>query len=656
MCGFAGFFEPSSSRTEEQMNEAVRLMAETLHHRGPDDGGSWVDVSCGVALGFRRLSIIDLSPAGRQPMTSHNGRYVIVYNGEIYNHRDIRKELEVPWRGHSDTETLLEAISVWGVVKALEKAVGMFALALWDRKERELTLARDRLGEKPLYYGWNRSTFLFGSELKALRACSATSGERSWEIDRGALCLYLRHNYVPAPYSIYQGIHKLPAATFLRMKTSAGASRDIDPEYYWDIRKVAEKGIAAPFPGTEEEAVETLDAVLRAAVRQQMAADVPLGAFLSGGVDSSTVVALMQAQNNRPVKTFTIGFHEDDYNEAVYAKAVADHLGTDHTELYITPEQAQGVIPRLPYLYNEPFSDSSQIPTFLVSQMARSHVTVSLSGDGGDELFGGYNRYFWGPSIWKNISWIPLFWRQGMAKMITAFSPKTWDNFYKKTSSVRLERFKQRTIGDKLYKLAEIIPSKDLKSIYIKLVSGWQDPTTVVLAAEEPKTMITDPELWPDFTDFSQSMMLLDALTYLPDDILVKVDRASMGVSLEARVPLLDHRVVEFAWHLPLSMKIRNNQENSKWLLRKVLYRYVPRELIERPKTGFGVPIETWLRGPLRDWAESLLDERRLRQEGFFDPKPIREKWLEHLSGSRNWQYPLWYILMFQAWLETTRG
>ncbi|MBA4395015.1 MAG: asparagine synthetase B, partial [Desulfobacca sp.] len=451
------------------------------------------------------------------------------------------------------------------------------------------------------------------------------------------------------------GIFKLPPATFLRIK-DAKDSKDSHPETYWDIRKVAEKGIATPFQGTEKEAVGALDGLLRDAVRQQMVADVPLGAFLSGGVDSSTVVALMQAQSRRPVKTFTIGFHEDGYNEAVHAKAVADHLRTDHTELYITPTEAQGVIPRLPYLYDEPFSDSSQIPTFLVTQLACRHVTVSLSGDGGDELFGGYNRYWWGPSIWKNIGWIPKLFREKIAKVLTAISPEKWEDFFKKLAPVLPEMVKQRLPGDKLHKLAEIIPLESPRAVYQRLVSGWQNPEAVVLRAEEPMTMITDPERWPGLQDFSQNMMLLDAQTYLPDDILVKVDRASMGVSLEARVPLLDHRVVQFAWQLPLPMKLRKGQENSKWLLRQVLYQYVPRTLIERPKAGFAVPIDSWLRGPLREWSESLLDETRLRQESFFDPKPIREKWREHLSGRRNWQYPLWDVLMFQSWLETQTG
>jgi len=653
MCGFAGIIDQSIFRTEDQLKEVVSFMTDTLYHRGPDDSGIWTDVSSGVSFGFRRLSIIDLSSAGRQPMISHNGRYVIVYNGEIYNYQEIRNTLQVSWKGHSDTETFLEAISTWGIPKALEMTIGMFAFALWDRKERELILVRDRLGEKPLYYGWQGNTFFFGSELKALRAYFSFQKNGKLEIDRSALCLYLRHNYIPTPYSIFQGIYKLPPATFLRIKPSDGNKKDYHPEYYWDLREVAKKGLENPFKGSSEEAIETLDSVLRKAVRQQMVADVPLGAFLSGGVDSSAVVALMQAQSSKPVKTFTIGFYENDYNEAVYAKAVADHLGTDHTELYVTPNEAQSVIPKLPYLYDEPFADSSQIPTFLVSQMARKHVTVSLSGDGGDELFGGYNRYVWAPTIWSNFSWLPLPLRKGMAKMMTVYSPQTWNTIYTVISKILPDKFKQRTPGDKLHKLAEIIPSGSQMSVYRQLVSGWQNPSSVVLGAKEPKTDISDPKMWAEVSNFSENMMLLDALTYLPDDILVKVDRASMGVSLEARVPLLDHRVVEFAWHLPLSLKIQKGQKNSKWLLRKVLYRYVPKEIIERPKTGFGVPIDSWLRGPLREWAEDLINETRLVQEGFFNPKPVRNKWQEHLSGRRNWQHPLWYVLMFQSWLET---
>lgn len=651
MCGIAGYLTVPRQKSCDELRVTVLRMADTLRLRGPDDGGAWVDADAGIALGHRRLSIIDLSLEGHQPMHSFCGRYVIAFNGEIYNHRDIRHELEqesqrhaIPWRGHSDTEVALAAISRWGIEAAVRRFVGMFAFALWDRTERVLYLVRDRLGEKPLYYGRMGRSILFGSELKALRAHPDFKGE----INRDALALYLRHNCIPAPYSIYRGIYKLPPGTML-----AVSDRDAPfpgPVQYWSAREAAEHGLAAPFTGSTEEAIAALDGLLRDAVGLQMVADVPLGVFLSGGIDSSTVVALMQAQSDRPVKTFTIGFNETGYNEAEHAKAVARHLGTEHTEFYVTPEEAMAVIPRLPALYDEPFADSSQIPTFLVSEMARRSVTVSLSGDGGDELFAGYNRYFWGRSIWKRVGWMPQPLRVAAAAALTAVSPQRWDRVFAAAKSLLPSKLKQSTPGDKLHKLAEVLAVDSPEAMYRGLASHWKDPASVVLGASEPPTALTDRRLWSDLPDFTQRMMYLDTVTYLPDDILVKVDRASMGVSLEARIPFLDHRVVEFAWRLPLSMKVRDGQ--GKWLLRQVLYQYVPKELIERPKAGFGVPIDAWLRGPLRDWAEDLLGARRLAEERFFDPVPIRDKWNEHLSGARNWQYYLWDVLMFQAWLD----
>lgn len=619
--------------------------------RGPDDGGAWVDAEAGIALGHRRLAIIDLSLEGRQPMHSSCGRYVIIFNGEIYNYLTIRHEVEqespghaVPWRGHSDTEVALAAISRWGIEEAVKRFIGMFGFALWDRIERVLYLVRDRMGEKPLYYGRMGKSILFGSELKALR----THPDFNGEINRDALALYLRHNCIPAPYSIYREIYKLPPGTMLAV-SGRDASFPV-PVQYWSAREVAEQGIAEPFTGSTEEAIIALDGLLRDAVGLQMVADVPLGAFLSGGVDSSTVVALMQAQCDRPVKTFTVGFKEADYNESLHAKAVAACLGTEHTELYVTPAEAMAVIPKLPALYDEPFADSSQIPTFLVSELARRSVTVSLSGDGGDELFAGYNRYFWGRSIWKRLGWMPQSLRATAAAALTAVSPRRWDRVFNAAGSLLPSAIKQRTPGDKIHKLAEVLAVESPEAMYRGLASHWKDPASVVLGAREPPTALTDRHLWSNLPDFTQRMMYLDTVSYLPDDILVKVDRASMGVSLEARIPFLDHRVVEFAWRLPLSMKVRAGQ--GKWLLRQVLYRYVPKEMIERPKTGFGVPIDAWLRGPLRDWAEDLLDEKRLSEEGFFVPLPVREKWKEHLSGTRNWQYYLWDVLMFQAWVD----
>lgn len=649
MCGITGFFDANRQMSTQEMGAVVQDMSRTLAHRGPDDSGLWIDAHEGIALGHQRLAIIDISPEGHQPMASADGRYVIVFNGEIYNFLELRRELDrlgYHFRGHSDTEVMLASFSAWGLYKALKRFNGMFAFALWDKQERTLHLGRDRLGEKPLYYGCFGHTFLFASELKALTVHPAFRAD----INRDALTLFLRYNCVPAPYSIYRGVFKLPPGTVLTWN-----DRDSHPTPvpYWSAKIVAEAGVAEPFTGSEQDAIIQLEELLRDAIGMRMVADVPLGAFLSGGIDSSTVVALMQAQSSQPVRTFTIGFYEDSYNEAQYAKAVAQHLGTDHTELYVTPNEALAVIPKLPSLYDEPFSDDSQIPTFLVSQLARQHVTVSLSGDGGDELFAGYNRYFWGRRIWQKIGWLPQILRQTAARALTRHSPQAWDRGFTRAGAFLPAKFKLPTPGDDLHKLAGILAVPDPDAMYVGLVSHWKHPEAVVMGSAEPVTAVSDRENWPELPDFTQRMMYLDAITYLPDDILVKVDRASMGVSLEVRVPYLDHRVVELAWRMPLSLKIRGLQ--GKWLLRQVLYRYVPPSLIERPKTGFGMPIDRWLREPLRDWAEALLNERRLRNEGFFDPQPIRQKWVEHLTGERNWQYDLWDVLMFQSWLEASR-
>jgi asparagine synthase (glutamine-hydrolysing) len=668
MCGFAGFLDRSETVSADALTEIAGRMTETLRHRGPDDGGIWTDpVSC-VALGHRRLSILDLSPAGHQPMVSRSGRYVVAFNGEIYNHLDIREELDggartpdhplfdreyeaaeataarkAGWRGHSDTETLLAAVEAFGVGEALKKFVGMFAFALWDRHDKLLYLARDRLGEKPLYYGWQGTTLLFGSELKAFKA----HPDFRAEIDRDALALSLRFNCIPAPHTIYQGIRKLPPGTFVIL----GPRRhDHAPVSYWAARDAAIHGQMKPFAGTDAEAVDALDGLLRQAVAGQMMADVPLGAFLSGGFDSSVVVALMQAQSSRPVKTFSIGFHEEGYNEAEHAKAVARHLGTEHTELYVTPEEAMAVIPKLPQLYDEPFADSSQIPTFLVSQLARQHVTVSLSGDGGDELFGGYKRYFWATKLWRKLRFVPKGLRGGLGSAATLVPPAAWDGAFRALGFAMPAALRYSAPGDKVRKLGTLLGARNPEAIYCDLVSHWKEPSRVVRGATEPLTAINDPALWPELRDFEHRMMYLDMISYLPDDILVKVDRAAMGVSLETRVPLLDHRVVEFAWRLPLSMKIRGDQ--GKWALRQVLYRYVPQEIMDRPKMGFGVPVDVWLRGPLKDWAEALIDKKRLKAEGYFNPAPIRDKWEQHLSGRHDWSYFLWDVLMFQAWLE----
>jgi len=650
MCGLTGFWQQGGCSHDEAVT-LVRRMTDTLVHRGPDDFGEWVDEAVGIALGHRRLSILDLSPAGHQPMVSASGRYVIAYNGEIYNHIELRQDLEAqgaapPWRGHSDTETLLAAVEAWGIQQTLQRCVGMFAIALWDRQDRILTLARDRLGEKPLYYGWQQGVFLFGSELKALRAHPAFVGE----IERDALALFFRYNYIPAPYSIYEDVFKLPPGTYLEI----AGTQSTQPIPYWSFADSVAKGQAHPFSDSETDAVNELERLLQQAVAGQMLADVPLGAFLSGGIDSSTVVALMQAQSKQPVRTFTIGFHEGEYNEAKHAKTVAQYLGTDHTELYVTPQEAMGVIPRLPELYDEPFADSSQIPTFLVAQLARQHVTVSLSGDGGDELFGGYNRYFLVDRLWRRIGWMPKGLRTSLSSLLTALPPKYWNHLFSVFSHLLPRRYRYANPGDKLHKLAEVLNAAEPEAIYYALVSHWKTPSSLVLGTTEPPTVLTQEQPWLQGADFRHRMMALDTLSYLPDDILVKVDRVAMGVSLETRVPLLDHRLVEFAWQLPVGLKIRNGQ--GKWLLRQVLYRYVPQELIERPKMGFGVPIDHWLRGELRDWAEDLLNEHRLREAGYLNPQPVRQLWDEHLSGRRNWQFHLWDVLMWQAWYRATVG
>lgn len=651
MCGLAGFIQQPHGGAEAA-NAIARRMADRLAHRGPDDSGVWSDSSVEIALSHRRLSIVDLSPQGHQPMLSSTGRFVIVLNGEIYNFKAIRALLEREhgfraWRGHSDTEVLLAAIEHWGVQKAVEQAVGMFAFAVWDRRDRMLYLARDRLGEKPLYYGWTGSVFLFGSEIKAVSAHPAWKGE----IDRDSLALFLRHGYVPGPRTIYKDLFKLPPGSILAISDrSALETRRAVPTKYWSASGVAKKGLQEPFKGTEPDVVERLDELLRAAIRDQIVADVPVGAFLSGGIDSSAVVALMQRESAQPVKTFTIGFYEEGYNEAEHARAVARHLHTDHTELYVTASEAQAVIPSLPAVYDEPFADASQIPTLLICRLARGSVTVSLSGDGGDELFGGYNRYLWGQIIWRKIGWMPASVRALCRAILKGVAPSHWDMLSRPLMALLPRHKRYANVGDKLHKLADIVDAANPDELFFRLVSHWTDPIGLVPGSAEQKTAITDQSGWPETNDFTLRMMFADLVSYLPDDILVKVDRAAMAVSLETRVPFLDHRVVEFASTLPMECKIRGGV--GKWALRQVLYRYVPRELVERPKSGFGIPLDSWLRGPMRGWAEELLDESRLRQQGFFNPTPIRKRWNEHVSGGRNWQYSLWPVLMFQAWLE----
>ena len=647
MCGFAGYLSPVINNDGAAI---LRRMANAIFHRGPDDSGYWLDGEAGVGLSHRRLAVVDLSPAGRQPMVSASTRYVLVFNGEIYNHLDLRASLADTqsaephrWLGHSDTETLLAGFDAWGIERTIKECVGMFAFSVWDRKKRELTLARDRIGEKPLYYGWQARrgalAFIFGSELKALREHPSFSGE----VNRDALCLFLRHSAVPSPYSIYKGLAKLPPGHLLKVSLE---KREPKVWAYWDGASVIAENVARPFVGSASEAVDELERLLTNSVRQQMMADVPLGAFLSGGVDSSTVVALMQSQSNRPVKTYSIGFLQNEYNEAEYAKAVAQHLSTDHTELYITDEQAIQVIPNLPRMYDEPFGDASQIPTFLVSQLARQHVTVSLSGDAGDELFGGYERYRLADKLWKILVRVPMPIRQVFAKAIQAIPPASWSRFGKSLG--------WSNAGEKLHKGAGVLDSRTIDDLYRGIVSQWPQIDSIVIGGAGSRNL--SGENMPELSGLVgiERMMALDLLTYLPDDILTKVDRAAMSVSLETRVPFLDHWVVEFAWRLPMKFKLSDG--HTKWVLRQLLYRHVPKALIERPKMGFGVPLDSWLRGPLKDWAEGLLDAARLHREGYFHPGPIRKLWLEHLSGKRNWQYRLWNVLMFQAWNETSRN
>lgn len=630
MCGWAGFWTTHAG-TEEQLLTQVGRMSQTLAHRGPDDEGAWVDARCGIAFGFRRLSILDLSPAGHQPMASATGRYVIVFNGEVYNFAALREELAqlgALFHGSSDTEVVLAALEEWGLETSLQRFEGMFAFALWDHKKRQLSLARDRLGEKPLYYGWAGSSLLFGSELKALRKHRDFRGE----VDRGALTLYLRHNAVPAPYSIYRGIYQLQPGSMIRF--SAPNTERAQPKAYWSLRQVTEASARSPLNVSPREAADQLEHLLREAVALRMIADVPLGAFLSGGVDSSTVVALMQAQSSQPVKTFSIGFAEGAFNEAPQALAVARHLGTDHTELYATPEAALEIIPYLPEIFDEPFADSSQIPTFLLAQLARQSVTVSLSGDGGDELFAGYSRYRQATRLWNSLRWIPPLFRRGLGQTMDTLGG--WGRFH--------------PLGRQLQRVSDVVGTPGPEALYRRLISHWKAPAEVVVEGFEPPTLLTDSARWPEAASFAQRMLFFDASGYLPEDIFTKVDRTTMAVGLEARIPLLDHRVVEFAWRLAPSLRVRGSQ--GKWILRKVLERHVPPSLFQRPKMGFSVPIGAWLRGPLREWAEELLDERRLRQEGYFHPEPIRQKWREHLSGAHDWEHYLWDVLMFQGWLE----
>ena len=659
MCGIAGLLIPGSSDADG-ITVILQNMTRSLAHRGPDAEGYWTEGA--VALGHRRLSILDLSDAGAQPMRSESGRYVIVFNGEIYNHLNMRRDLAVDgaapdWRGHSDTETLLAGITHWGLDETLQRAKGMFTLALWDRSEKRLSLARDRMGEKPLYWGWAGQALVFGSELKALRA----HPDCPRDVCRDALAQYLRFMYVPAPRSIHPGLYKLEPGTIL---TVDGAPPSTPPEEpirpgghhgsisirrYWDLNAEIEAGAQNQIED-EGDAVAALGEVLGKAAQREMISDVPLGAFLSGGVDSSAIVALMQAQSERPVQTFTIGFDEAAFDETPYAAAVAHHLGTEHTKLHVTDADARDVIPLLPDLYDEPFADSSQIPTYLVCRAARQHVTVALSGDGGDELFGGYNRYIRGPGLWKRLSKVPKPLRQVSGYAAQALPEKTWELIGGAYNRLRPGSAGISGLGTKDHRLGERLRLTDsLDDLHRNMASTWIEPETVMAGnVSEPPSHLDDPLPAFGADDPAMRMMLQDMRSYMPDDILCKVDRAAMGVSLETRTPFLDPDVIALAARLPMAMKIRDGQ--GKWALRQVLYQHVPREMIERPKVGFAIPIGIWLRGPLRDWAEELLSPERLAKDGFFDPEIIRQTWAEHPSGRRDWSARIWTILMFQAW------
>lgn len=644
MCGIVGILD---FRGLEQ-SAAVALtaaMGEAIRHRGPDDHGEWCDAEAGVVLGHRRLSINDLSEHGHQPMVSASGRYVIVLNGEIYNFLELREECEAagyPFRGHSDTEVALAMIERHGFAAALAHFVGMFAFAVWDREQRCLRVARDRVGEKPLYYGEVAGQFVFASDLNALRRLPGWSPR----IDPDALGLMMQHFYVPAPRTIYANLRKLRPARWLEVRFGSGSFEYEEHSYWAPDQAVADRRAALD----EQTAIEELDSLLRRTIRDKMIADVPLGAFLSGGIDSSTVVALMQAESASAVRTFSIGFAERGYNEAEDAKRVAEHLGTEHTELYVTPEQTLDVIPRLPALYSEPFADSSQIPTYLVSQLARRDVTVALSGDGGDELFGGYNRYVLAESLWRRLAKMPRGLRHLGGAAAGLVSPGQVDAVMRCLKPLLPTSLRYKQYGDKFHKLATMCRADDEMGVYRMLVSMWSRPSQVVVGCGDVDLVGETLDEVPRGLNSTERMMLLDLLTYLPNDILVKVDRASMGESLEVRVPFLDHRVIEHAWRLPFDVKVRGGE--GKWLLKQVLYRYVPKAMVDRPKMGFAVPVAEWLRGPLRDWGGDLLNEQRLRNDGYFRADEVRRTWDEHATGRVDWSPLLWPILMFQAWLD----
>ena len=661
MCGITGIFSNSKI---DRLEDSIYKMSDSLVHRGPDDSGVWINREDGVALAHKRLSIIDLSSAGHQPIVSPCGRFTVVFNGEIYNHMQLRKQLNNSkynqvWQGHSDTETLVSAFSQWGIEKTLPRLIGMFAIAIWDNAIKNLFLVRDRFGEKPLYYGWNRNTFLFGSELKAIRCYNNFDNI----IDRDALSCYMQYMYVPTPYSIYKNIYKLEPGCILQINKdgllnsfenppfSPFNSKNISIKQWYSLSDIAKNGQKNVIED-ENEAIDLLEKTLLKSVRLQLATDVPLGAFLSGGIDSSLIVSLMQKISNKPIKTFTIGFKEKAFNEAIYAKEVANYLGTNHSELYVTSDDAYKVIPELPILYDEPFADSSQIPTFLVSKLAHDNVTVSLSGDAGDELFGGYNRYLWGENIWSKIKWMPLNLRRVIGSAISTTPISVLDAIGDRLPN----RYKVSSMGSKAHRMASRFKNvNSIDDLYHSLVVERYKENSLVYRDNNLsiKNRLDNLNIASDLNDPEHRMMLWDSLTYLPDDILTKVDRAAMGVSLETRIPFLDNRVVELAWRLPLTMKIKNGK--GKWPLRQILNKYVPRELVERPKAGFAVPVGQWIRGPLNEWSCDLLNDSRIKSEGYFNPDSVKEVWGHHINGTHDHTSTLWALLMFQAWLEKNK-
>jgi len=625
-------------------------MANTLAHRGPDASGTYADPETGLGLAHRRLSILDLTDSGAQPMKSAGGRFVLIHNGEIYNFLELRKELEgqggpfLPWRSDSDTEVMLAAFQAWGIETALTRFTGMFAFALWDTELRVLHLARDRMGEKPLYYGLAGRGVVFGSELKALRAHPYFEPE----MDMEAMSLFLRYQYVPEPRSIYKNTYKLEPGHLLSIKAQFPTT--LAPTPYWSMRDVVSTAQSNPFTGGEGQAADHLEGLLRDVVRNQMLSDVPLGALLSGGIDSSLITALMQAESDRPVKSFTIGFSDKDYDESADAKRVAQHLGTDHTELFVTPDHILNLIPRLPELYDEPFADASQLPTYLVAELTRKHVTVCLTGDGGDETFAGYNRHFWAPSVWDKIKDVPTALRSIAADGARLVPPSGYDSLFRLAGELVPHAGRVRLAGNKAHKLADILSAESREELYKRLASTWLEPTSLLCKGAEPRTVLDNRETWPHLTDYTRWMQYMDSVSYLPGDILHKVDRATMGVALESRAPFLDHRVIEFAWRLPLPMLLKGKE--GKRILRSILYKHVPKNLVERPKMGFGIPIDDWLRGPLRTWAHDLLSPEHLRKQGLFNPDEVTRQLTDHMSGKRDNQYRIWNLLMFQTWFD----